>query len=224
MRLTTTIQKAINVAAQKHRNKRRKADGLPYITHLVGVAWLLSDCSSDEAVVVAGFLHDVLEDVKGYDIKDLRRDFGDRVAGLVKAVSEDKDPNVETDERATWEGRKKKYLEHLRTAPAEAVLISAADKVHNLRSLKAVHEKDGDSIWTRFNASPERVLWFNSQVLEIANERLGSNQLVGLLRSALDDLKVILPTERHSNHARGRKKRSSRRSIRESARARKSTR
>lgn len=65
MRLTSKIEKAINFAAQKHLGQIRKGDGLPYIVHPFGVAWILSGYSTDEDVIVAGLLHDVLEDVNG---------------------------------------------------------------------------------------------------------------------------------------------------------------
>ncbi len=65
MLLTANLQRAINVAAQKHLGQTRKADGLPYIVHPFGVAWILANYTADEEIVISGLLHDVLEDVKG---------------------------------------------------------------------------------------------------------------------------------------------------------------
>jgi len=200
MKLTVNIQKAINVAAEKHLGQIRKGDGLPYIIHPFGVAWILANYTVDEDVIVAGLLHDVLEDVKGYYFDDLRNDFGERVAQIVKAVSEDKDPNVKWDEKATWEERKHKYLAHLRTADDAALLVSIADKVHNLQSMKSAYDSLGSSIWERFNAGPGRTLWFYEQVLAISQERFGDHDLVKCLAAALDNLSVaVQESKRLSN-------------------------
>lgn len=191
MMLTDRIQKAINLSAEKHLGQIRKADGLPYIVHPFGVAWILSECSDDEDVIVAGLLHDVLEDVKGYYFEDMQKDFGDKVALIVKGVSEDKDPNVETDEKATWMERKQKYLDHLRSSSDESILVSAADKVHNLRSMKAAYEAHGEAIWQSFNSPSDKKLWFYEEVLKIAQEKLGEHKLINYLQKELKAVKMI---------------------------------
>jgi (p)ppGpp synthase/HD superfamily hydrolase len=191
MMLTANIQNAINVAARLHLGQIRKADGLPYIVHPFGVAWILANFTTDEEVIMAGLLHDVMEDVKGYSIDDLRKTFGERVAQIVKAASEDKDPNVESDEKATWADRKRKYIEHLRTADEAALLVSLADKVHNLQSLKAALKSQGSPIWDRFNASPDQTIWFYEQVLKVAMERLDNHELVSCFKAVLDSVVSI---------------------------------
>lgn len=191
MNLTANIQKAINFAAEKHASQMRKADGLPYIVHPFSVAWILSNFTENEDVIIAGLLHDVLEDVKGYSLEEMRADFGDRVADIVKAVSEDKDPNVESDAKATWIDRKKKYLEHLKSAEIEALLVSVADKIHNLRSMRAAFEDQGNAVWAKFNSPPDKKMWFYEEVYRIASVRLGDHELVRCLQVELDGLRVV---------------------------------
>ncbi len=175
MRLTQKIQKAINVAADKHRDQVRKTDGLPFITHLFSVATILSEYTSDEDVICAGMLHDILEDVKGYKYADLEKDFGWRIASIVKEVSEDKDPDMESNAKATWEKRKKGYLKHLQKASKEAMLVCAADKIHNLLSMIESYKQQGDNMWQQFNASPERSLWFYKECFNVLGTYLNNN-------------------------------------------------
>lgn len=187
MNLTPKIQKAIDFAAAKHSRQFRKAGGLPYIVHPFSVAWILAEYVGDEDVVAAGLLHDVLEDVKGSSFGEIEREFGPRVARIVKDVSEDKDPNQPASVRLSWEERKEKYLEHLRTAEIEAVYVSAADKTHNLRSLKEQFDKEGEGIWKVFSIGREKSLWFYGEVAHLVGERLGSHPLAELLNKAFKD-------------------------------------
>jgi len=126
----------------------------------------------DEEVIAAGLLHDTLEDVASYRFDDLKNDFGERLASIVKEVSEDKDPNIITDEKATWEDRKRKYLKHLKITSWEAMLVCAADKIHNLSSLLDAYKEQGDTAWSKFNSTPENILWFNGEVLQILRTRM----------------------------------------------------
>lgn len=187
MRLTPKIQKAIDFAAAKHIDQRRKSGGLPYIVHPFSVAWLLAEYVGDEDVVAAGLLHDVLEDVKGSSYSEIEREFGPRVARIVKDVSEKKDPNLPFSERASWEERKEKYLEHLRTAEIEAVYVSAADKIHNLMSLKEQFDKEGEGLWKTFSIGREKSLWFYGEVAHLVGDRIGSHPLSGLLNKTFEE-------------------------------------
>ena len=172
MKLTPKIQKAINLAADKHLGQKRKGIELPYIVHPYSVAFILNDYTENEDIIVAGLLHDVLEDVKGYSYEDLEKDFGKSVAKIVKEVSEDKDPNVEYYEKATWEERKAGYLANLENDSEEALMITAADKIHNLQSMLNDYDTFGKSLWEKFNASKERKMWFYGEVVKVIKKRL----------------------------------------------------
>ena len=175
MKLTQEIQQAINLASRLHLGQVRKGDsGLPYISHPFSVAWILSNYTEDEDIVVAGILHDVLEDVKGYYYDDMVRDFGERVAQIVKGVSEDKDPNVESDEKATWEERKSKYLANLKNDSDEALMVCAADKIHNLQSMISAYQEKGNALWDNFNSPKEKKLWLYQEILKFMKGRLNN--------------------------------------------------
>lgn len=176
MKLTPKIQKAINRAAVLHHSQIRKGDGLPYIVHPVAVGFILANYTNDEDVVCAGFLHDVLEDVPRADYSEEKfvEDFGENVLEIVKGVSEDKDPEIsKEEERATWRVRKEKYLIHLKNDSPEAMMVCAADKIHNLSALTLAFEKDGMAVFDNFNTTIEEKMWFYGQVVEIIKEKLG---------------------------------------------------
>jgi len=175
MKLTPKIQQAINLASRLHSEQTRKGDsGLPYISHPFSVAWILSNYTTDEDVIVGALLHDVLEDVKGYYYDDLVKDFNERVAQIVKGVSEDKDPNIESDGQATWETRKLKYLAGLENDSDESLLVCCADKIHNLQSMIDAYKEKGEELWTYFNSPKDKKLWIYQEILKFMKKRLNS--------------------------------------------------
>ena len=127
MLLNPKIQKAIYIATHQHRNQERKTSDLPYIVHPFSVAWILAEQTKDEDVVVAGLLHDVLEDTVGYSYSDIVRDFGERTAKIVNEVTEIK--------ALPWQERKEKYIEVFENSSQESLMVATADKIHNLASL-----------------------------------------------------------------------------------------
>ncbi|MFH1657217.1 MAG: HD domain-containing protein [bacterium] len=175
MKLTAKIQKAINFAAEKHLGQKRKGIELPYIVHPYSVAMILSDYTDDEEVIVAGLLHDVLEDVKNYSKADMARDFGERVTQIVQEVSEDRDPNVPADAKATWIQRKDKYLINLKNDSQEALLVCAADKIHNLHSIIDAYAIMGEKLWDSFNAPKEEKIQYYGKILDVLKTRLKSD-------------------------------------------------
>lgn len=180
MKVTKRIQKAIDLSAKLHNKQMRRTGRLPYIVHPYSVGAILSNYTDNENVIVAGFMHDVLEDVEAYSSNDLREDFGDKVASLVLAVSENKKAS-DTDEmaRQTWLARKTKYIEVMEgTGDQEILLISCADKMHNLQAFLEVYEEEGDRMWDAFNAPEPKVkstLWLYRELLEIFKKKLDSS-------------------------------------------------
>ena len=77
----------------------------------------------------------------------------------------------------SWQDRSDAYLAHLRQAEDGSVLISAADKLHNLLSIHADLDAIGDELWSRFNSGKERQLWWYRSVADLVQERLPGNAL-----------------------------------------------
>jgi len=175
MKLTPKIQKAINVAAVEHHGQHRRGIRRPYIVHPFSVAFVLSEFTDDEDVIVAALLHDVLEDSHKYTYNNMKREFGRRVVRIVKEVSEDKEEWASEDKKASWERRKLSYLNKLKTDSREALLVSAADKIHNLLAMIEAYEEKGETVWQKFNAPVEKRLWYYGEVLRILQARLDNN-------------------------------------------------
>lgn len=185
------IQRAINKATVLHAKQVRKGDGLPYIIHPYGVALILSNFTEDTDTIIAGLLHDVLEDVPDYSADDMTVDFGGKITGIVKEVSEEKDPNESKEKRLPWKVRKEKYLKHLEEATTEAMMVSCADKIHNLLSMMSAHEEQGDALWSKFNSPQEDKLWFYGEVLNIVKRRL-KNDIVQELEQVYKEAQMKL--------------------------------
>ncbi len=135
------IEQAIKAAALLHQGQVRKGDiSLPFVTHPVAVMMILRDYTTDENTLVSALLHDTVEDTD-YTIDEVRTDFGNKVAEIVEAVTE---PTSTEGERLTWLEIKNAYAKKLRKGPIEAVMISAADKAHNFRSMIEDYHDDHD--------------------------------------------------------------------------------
>lgn len=174
MQFTLRLHRAFMTAARLHEGQRRKTDDIPYVTHPYAAAFIISQHTQDEDIIVATILHDVIEDVAGYSSADMARDFGKRVASLVLQVSEpEKIPNMsQADERATWEVRKSHFINHLRKASPDALMIVAADKLHNMISMVDAYQRHGQDIFQKFNAPIARRQWFHGQVVDLINAKL----------------------------------------------------
>ncbi|EYT64736.1 hypothetical protein H483_0103700 [Dietzia sp. UCD-THP] len=189
---TPTIDRALAVAARCHAGQTRKDDPTPYIAHPVAVAMIVSDFTDDPDVAVAALLHDVLEDVPPsvYSADDMTAEFGARVTGIVRGVSEDKTAGETT---PPWRVRKEGYLAALAEDSVECLLVSAADKIHNLRSMVAAHGRLGDDMWKLFNAGPQEKLWFYRSISDAVTRRLGDCAVSRELRRAVDDVAALVP-------------------------------
>lgn len=176
--------KAINTAAWAHRDHVRKGTDIPYVSHVVGVMHLVSQVTDDEDVLIAALFHDILEDVpEEYSPQRMAEEFGDRVVELVRGVT--KDSSV-----SSWQDRSDAYLAHLREADDGSVLISAADKLHNLLSIHADLDTLGDELWGRFNSGKERQLWWYRSVADLVQERLPGNPLGEELARQVEQLEA----------------------------------
>ena len=154
--------RAFQFAGEKHAGQTRKASTIPYIAHLMGVASLVLEAGGDEDLAVAALLHDVVEDCGGAPmLEEVRRRFGARVAKVVDGCTD-----ADTYPKPPWRDRKEKYLRHLKTADADTRLVSAADKLNNVRSILGDYRELGESVWSRFNGGRDGTLWYYRALLE----------------------------------------------------------
>jgi hypothetical protein len=201
------IEAAARLAAQGHHGHFRKGDiadrcgdpavdvplppgCVPYITHLMGTMGILARIGAPDEVLAAALLHDYLEDVPDPDGPGtIRAAVGDEVLRLVLEVTEQKRPELDSSE--TWPVRKNEQIQKMAANSEGAVLIKAADLLHNLLSLLVDLDEasDEESVWLRLNAGPDRQLWYFSSGLDAARRRLGRHPLVDELEQAVDHLR-----------------------------------
>ncbi len=161
-----TINHAFAFAAKHHDRQVRKGTKLPYLTHPANVAVILSRYDCDTDTVVAGILHDVIEDCMrdGYTREMLDQRIGDKfgakVLDTVLAVTYRRhdDEGVEL----STEDRKTDYLERLSEAKEEARWVCAADNVHHASSIISDLRRtiDPESVWNRFSGGKSAAKWY----------------------------------------------------------------
>ena len=150
------FEAALVYAARLHRDQTRKGSGIPYVNHLLAVAAIVGENGGTEEEVVAALLHDAPEDHGGRArLEEIRERFGDAVAEIVAGCTD-----TYEDPKPAWRPRKEAYVAHVRTAPASVRLVSAADKLHNARSILADLRVSGDALWGRFTGGKEGTIWY----------------------------------------------------------------
>ncbi|MCC3358529.1 HD domain-containing protein [Bacillus sp. REN16] len=152
------IEKAIIVASKAHDGQYRKLTNIPYITHPLGVGLLLIKINAREELVVAGILHDTVEDTE-ITLEDIKNGFSEEVAELVEGCSE-------PDKSLPWEARKEHTISFLRTASEDTRTVVCADKLHNIRSIIRDYRDQGEQVWRRFSRGKEKQEWYYRNVTD----------------------------------------------------------
>lgn len=185
VKLGPRFQRAFVFAAEKHAGQTRKASTIPYLAHLMGVTSLVLEFGGDEDLAIAALLHDVVEDCGGAPmLKEVRRRFGSRVAKVVEGCTDS-----DTIPKPPWRERKETYIRHLKTADADTRLVSAADKLNNVRSILSDYREVGESIWSRFNGGRDGTLWYYRALVEEFLRRR-PNRLIRELEIAVRELEA----------------------------------
>lgn len=166
--LTDRFDDALAYASRLHRRQVRKGSGIPYISHLLGVASLALEMGADEDQAIAALLHDAVEDQGGADrLTDIRARFGDRVAEIVAHCT---DTDVEP--KPPWQARKESYVASLADKPPHALLVSLADKLHNAGAILTDLTEHGPVVWQRFTGGRDGSLWYYKVLSEAFQTRL----------------------------------------------------
>ncbi len=150
------LQQAFRYAAEKHAGQTRKQSAVPYLSHLMAVAGLVLEAGGDEDMAIAALLHDVVEDCGGMPrLREVRKQFGPRVAKIVEGCTD-----AYIVPKPEWLQRKKDYIGEVKHADAETRLVSASDKLHNVRTILADYRQLGEAVWKRFSGKKEGTLWY----------------------------------------------------------------
>ena len=150
------LLEALDAAARMHAAQVRKSTGVAYLSHLLATCAIALEYGADEDEAIAALLHDAIEDVRPTDAaRATVARFGPRVLHIVEGCTDtDQHP------KPPWRERKEAYLRHLAGADASVLLVSAADKLHNARTVVADLRTDGESVWDRFRGGREGSLWY----------------------------------------------------------------
>lgn len=189
-----TVNHAFAFAAKHHDRQVRKGTRLPYLTHPANVAIILTRYGRDERTVVAGILHDVVEDCvrDGLSRETLEQRIGEKfgtdvlvaVLGVTYRRVDDDGDELSSDQK------KDDYLARLNSAEEAALWVCAADKIHNANSVLSDLRRtvDPNSVWSRFNGGrPATVKWYR-QVLDRLSEIGFEAPIMDELRTAVEAL------------------------------------
>jgi (p)ppGpp synthase/HD superfamily hydrolase len=156
MQLSRQFEKALVYSTRIHGGRLRKKTRIPYIAHIIGVTAIAMEYGANETEAIAALLHDAVEDGGGAKrLRDIERKFGKDVARIVEGCTD-----TDQAQKPPWLERKKTYLAHVRHASIPTKLVSASDKLHNVRAILMDYRKEGEGLWSRFNAGKQGALWY----------------------------------------------------------------
>ena len=190
MLYTPQIQKAILLAIETHEineKQKRKGKDIPYLTHPLTVGIILSLAQAKEDVIIAGILHDTIEDSieeKKVTKEKISEEFNENVAQLVLSVTEQ-------DKSLTWEERKREALNHIGNFSNDSVLVKSADLISNVSEIKDDYDKDGNEMFNKFKAPKEKTLESYENVAKTLISKWPESPLVNDLNNILESIKLM---------------------------------
>lgn len=187
MVLSERFSEALVFATQLHATQVRKGSGVPYVTHLLGVTSIALDYGANEDEAIAALLHDAIEDQGGAKTREeIRRRFGDNVTAIVDGCTDS-----EIMPKPPWKERKEIFIAGLATASRSVLLVSAADKLHNSRSILKDYRELGESVWQRFKGGKEGSLWYYKSLVE-AYRQVYFSPLIDELERVVTELDCLV--------------------------------
>ncbi len=192
--LTPRLTQAVDYARQIHVGTR-KGTKVPYMAHLLGVASLVMGEAGyipfavTEDMVIAALLHDAVEDEGGLPrLYDIEAKFGKEVAKIVEGCTDSFE--TDPDKKQAWEQRKASYIKRLRDEPESGgtLLVSAADKLYNARTILDDYRQIGAEVWKRFKRGRKEQLWYFDELLKIYDERCPNWRIIMELRRVVAEL------------------------------------
>ena len=180
---TELLDRAIVFAVRAHAGTERRGKGFPYIVHPLEAVEIVATITPDQELLAAAALHDVVEDTD-VTVEDIRAEFGERIASLVAAETDQIPGQAGTDvmagtdrpsEAETWHARKQAAIDRLKAASRDAKIVAIGDKLSNMRAIARDYAVKGDDFWNLFHvkdrASHE---WHYRGLLESLRELEGT--------------------------------------------------
>ena len=186
MHYSYRIEQAIRASAILHRDQVRKGEvPYPYVTHTFAVAMIVSDYTTKEDVIVSALLHDTLEDTD-YTETELSEDFGPTVRDMVLSIT-----RPHSEEKGTWVDTKKKYIKQLKNASHDALIVAAADKIHNMRSIVETYYDKEEELLADFGGTLQERLMMYQEISNIMNRNL-NNGILSEFNHVFDEFKEFI--------------------------------
>lgn len=142
------LDKAIVFAVNAHHNTERRGKGFPYIVHPMEAVEIVATITPNQELLAAAALHDTIEDTD-VTVEDIRREFGDRIANIVYAESDQFTEGVS--EEDSWHHRKRAAIDRLARASRDAKIVAMGDKLSNMRAIARDYAMKGDELWSIFH-------------------------------------------------------------------------
>ena len=194
---TEKIKKAVNFSIKVHeidRHQKRKGKEVSYITHPLTVGLILSQAGAGEDLVIAGILHDTIEDSSFFHKvtkKDISGMFGENVAELVMSVTE-------KNKLSFWDTRKHKAYEEIKNYSHDSILLKSSDVVANVSELVSDYEREGYKTFKRFKSAGSKILTHYVSVIDLLIEMWPSNPLIkDLMDLKSETAKIVQDIECH---------------------------
>ena len=150
---TNLLDRAIIFAVKAHHNTERRGKGFPYIVHPMEAVEIVATITSDQELLAAAVLHDVIEDTD-VTIEELRAEFGNRIAELVHSESDQFIDGIS--EADSWHDRKQAAINRLAAASYDAKIVAMGDKLSNMRAIARDYAIKGDELWKIFHVTDKK--------------------------------------------------------------------
>jgi (p)ppGpp synthase/HD superfamily hydrolase len=170
-----------------HGGQLRKKKKIPYVAHILGVTALAMEYGANETEAIAALLHDAVEDCGGEKrLRDIKLKFGKAVAKIVDGCTD----TYETP-KPPWLERKRKYVAHAHHAPVSTKLVSASDKLHNIRAILTNYREIGERLWSRFKGGKQGTLWYYRSLVTAFGKNKRINPLIEEIDRTLTTLESL---------------------------------
>ena len=188
--LSPRFEQALLYAFTIHAGQTRKGSTIPFFTHLISVAAIALEHGAEEDEAIAALLHDAVEKAGGQSrLADIRARFGEKVATIVEGCTE-----PQATPEPPWRARKAAFIAHLPRSLDQVRLVSAADKLHNARTILRDLRAMGDAVWDRYSGGKEGVLWYYRCLVQ-AFKTGGLNPLVEELERVVIEIERLAKSE-----------------------------
>lgn len=163
-------EQAKQFAYKAHKGMKRKGKDTPFTYHLELVNKILKTLTTDDEILAAGWLHDVIEDTP-ITLDELKKEFNSKICYYVDLETEDKS--------LPWKDRKLKQIEELRRNNFEVALIAYADKMANMTEMDSDYQLEKEKLWKRFNRGKDEQHWYYLEFYKIfkANKLIPKEKL-----------------------------------------------